>query len=124
MLRYSCAYSFQNVCAFVPFIRANIEQFRREGVAGRSSNWSTRTTSCFLGVHKTRSRGDGGSSSCGSPSDSGVGESPPSHSPHIKGSFMKTRALFLFVVCLTAALAFGQTWLPQNWTPERRQQVY
>jgi mono/diheme cytochrome c family protein len=37
---------------------------------------------------------------------------------------MKTRALFLFVVCSTAALAFGQTSLPQNWTPERRQQVY
>jgi len=37
---------------------------------------------------------------------------------------MKTRALLLFAVCSIAALAFGQTWLPQNWTPERRQQVY
>jgi len=37
---------------------------------------------------------------------------------------MKMRASFLFVVCLTAAVAFGQTFLPQNWTPERRQQVY
>ena len=37
---------------------------------------------------------------------------------------MKPRALLLFAVCSITVLAFGQTWLPQNWTPERRQQVY
>ncbi|HEX9983927.1 MAG TPA: di-heme-cytochrome C peroxidase [Thermoanaerobaculia bacterium] len=37
---------------------------------------------------------------------------------------MKKGMFIMAVVVLSAAAAHGQTWLPQNWTPERRQQVY
>src|SRR5215212_7913233 len=37
---------------------------------------------------------------------------------------MRKMVVLLAAVSLYAAVASGQTWLPQNWTPERRQQVY
>lgn len=37
---------------------------------------------------------------------------------------MSKHVVLLVAMCLGAAAAPAQTWLPQNWTPERRQQVY
>ena len=37
---------------------------------------------------------------------------------------MRKRVFLLVAVSSIAAAALGQTWLPQNWTPQRRQQVY
>jgi hypothetical protein len=37
---------------------------------------------------------------------------------------MRKHVFLLVAVSSIAAAVFGQTWLPQNWTPQRRQQVY